>query len=61
MAKPKTKLEQYLQRKTHELTSGERQQIIDRINRGDGNVYKLADEFGCVPTQVAGIKARLKF
>jgi hypothetical protein len=51
----------YLQKKSRELSAFETQQIRDRIEHGDGDVYKLAKEFGCVPVQIAGIKARLKF
>lgn len=61
MAEVQTKLERYRQRKKREFTSEEKQQIRDRIERGDGDVNKLADEFGCAPTQVATIKAHLNF
>jgi hypothetical protein len=47
----------YLARKKTELSEQDKQQIRARIEAGDGDVYKLAAEFGCVPTQVAAIKA----
>jgi hypothetical protein len=47
----------YLERKKTELSDQDKQQIRARIEAGDGDVYKLAAEFGCVPTQVAAIKA----
>jgi transposase-like protein len=58
--KTKGKLEVYLEKKRDELSDLEKQQIRTRIEAGDGNVYKLAKEFGCVPTQIAGIKAWMK-
>lgn len=51
----------YLQKKSRKLSAFETQQIRDRIEDGERDVYKLAEEFGCVPTQIAGVKARLKF
>ena len=51
------KLQRYLAKKFRELSEAETQQIRDRIGRGDDNVFELAVEFNCVPTQVAGIKA----
>ncbi len=58
---PQTKLQRYLRKKERTLNETERSQIRARIERGDGDVHKLAEEFHCVPTQVAGIKARMKF
>jgi hypothetical protein len=51
------KLQRYLAKKFRELSEAETQQIRDRIGRGDDDVFELAVEFNCVPTQVAGIKA----
>src|ERR1017187_9047245 len=51
------KPQRYLTKKFRELSEAETQQIRDRIGRGDDDVFKLAVEFNCVPTQVAGIKA----
>jgi len=50
-------LREYLQRKQRNLSRKETEQIKGRLNRGQANVYQLAEEFGCVPTQIAGIKA----
>jgi hypothetical protein len=57
MAYPKR--ESYIQKKDHDLTEEEKQQIRERIDHGEGDVYKLADEFHCVPIQIAGIKAAM--
>jgi hypothetical protein len=53
-------LRRYLEKKTRELSPEETEQIRDRIDKGLGDVYALATEFGCVPTQIAGIKAHMK-
>ncbi len=50
----------YPERKQRELSDGEKQQLRERINRGEGDIYRLAQEFGCSPSQVAGIKAAMK-
>jgi hypothetical protein len=55
------KLQRYLEKTKRKLTEDETESIRRRSERGDGNVYKLAKEFGCVPTQIAGVKARMKF
>jgi transposase-like protein len=52
---------EYLQKKQRKLSSEETQQIRECLEHGQTNVYELANEFGCVPTQIAGLKARLKF
>jgi transposase-like protein len=41
----------------HELSETEKAQIRKRIQQGDDNIYKLAQEFGCSASQIAGIKA----
>ncbi len=51
---------EYLQKKQRKLSSEATQQIRGCLKHGQSNVYELANEFGCVPTQIAGIKARLK-
>ncbi len=56
-----SKLRRYLKKKDRDLSPDERQQMRDHIQSGEKDVYKLAEEFHCVPTQVAGIKARMKF
>lgn len=56
-----SKLGRYLKKKDRVLSPDETQKIRERIEKGEKDVYKLAEEFQCVPTQVAGIKARMKF
>jgi hypothetical protein len=59
--KRKHKLQDYLRKKSRDLSREETRQVRVRIERGQTDVYELAAEFGCVPAQIAGIKARLKF
>ncbi len=54
-------LPEYIKRKRRELSDAEKKAIRFQIERGNADVYKLAKEFDCVPTQIAGIKARMKF
>lgn len=49
----------YPEPKTRELSSDEKAQLRVRIERGDGDLYALASEFGCSPSQVAGVKAAM--
>ena len=49
----------YPEPKQRELSETEKAQIRERIQQGDDNIYKLAQEFGCSSSQVAGIKAAL--
>jgi hypothetical protein len=49
----------YPEPKQRELTDDEKEQIRQRIERGDGDIYQLAREFGCSSSQVAGIKAAM--
>lgn len=49
----------YPKRKTRELDTDERCEIREYIRRGVDDVYQLAEEFGCTPSQIAGIKAAL--
>jgi hypothetical protein len=49
----------YPEPKQRELTNDEKEQIRQRIERGEGAVYELAREFGCSSSQVAGIKAAM--
>jgi transposase-like protein len=51
------KLDVYLEKKQRNLTDLEKQQIRKRLDGGERNVYELAHEFGCVPTQIAALKA----
>ena len=46
--------------KDHDLTETEKDQIRTRIQSGDADIYKLAQEFDCSSSQVAGIKAAMK-
>jgi transposase-like protein len=50
----------YPSRKTRELKDDEKVQLRNRIEQGDADIYRLAKEFGCSPSQVAGIKATMK-
>jgi transposase-like protein len=45
--------------KERDLTAEEKDQLRERIERGESNIYQLAQEFGCSPSQVAGIKAAM--
>jgi len=54
---PRKKLEVYIEKKRRELTDFEKKQIRKRLGEGEEDIYKLAEEFGCVPTQITGIKA----
>src|SRR5207244_3628820 len=47
----------YPEPKQRELNDDEKEQIRQRIKRGEGDTYELAREFGCSSSQVAGIKA----
>jgi transposase-like protein len=49
----------YPERKQRELTEEEKEAIRSRIQGGDDDIYRLAAEFGCTTSQVAGIKAAL--
>ncbi len=54
-------LDDYIKRKRRDLSDTEKRAIRMEIAQGKGNVYKLAQQFNCVPTQIAGLKARMKF
>ena len=47
----------YLEKKRRGLTDFEELQIRQRLENGESDTAKLAEEFGCVPTQIAAIKA----
>ena len=49
----------YPEPKRRELSEAEKTQIRERIQQGDDNIYKLAQEFGYSSSQIAGIKAAL--
>jgi len=49
----------YPEPKRHDLTEREKEQIRRRIEEGDSNIYKLAEEFHCSSSQIAGIKAAM--
>ncbi len=50
----------YPQPKSRELSGAEKAELRGRIERGDGDIYTLAAEFSCSPSQVAGIKAAMQ-
>lgn len=50
---------EYPEKKQRELTDAEKAQLRERINAGDDDYAKLAREFGCSTSQVAGIKATM--
>ena len=54
-------LKAYIKRKSRDLSDAEKRAIRVEISKGNGNVYRLAKTFQCVPTQIAGVKARMKF
>lgn len=49
----------YPEAKQRDLTDGEKIELRARIERGDADIYALAEEFGCSASQVAGIKAAM--
>jgi hypothetical protein len=55
-----TTLKEYLRRKKRELDEREKRAIRAQIDRGNADVYTLAQQYDCVPTQIAGIKAAMK-
>ena len=56
---PDTEQRRYPVPKEHDLTDEEKQQLRDRIERGEGDIYRLAQDFRCSPSQGAGIKAAM--
>jgi hypothetical protein len=46
-------------RKEQELTEPTKAEIRDSVKRGASDVYKLAEKFGCSPSQIAGIKTAM--
>jgi hypothetical protein len=50
----------YPEPKQRELSESEKAQIRERIQKGDDNIYKLAEEFRCSFSQVAGIKPAMR-
>jgi hypothetical protein len=57
--KDESKPRRYPEQKQRELSDEEKAQLRARIERSDGDIYALAGEFGCSPSQVAGIKAAM--
>jgi hypothetical protein len=49
----------YPEPKQRDLTEEEKQKLRHRIERGESDIYRLAHEFGCSSSQVAGIKAAM--
>ncbi|MEO2089362.1 MAG: GIY-YIG nuclease family protein [Gemmataceae bacterium] len=52
--------EEYPTPKFRELSDVEKAQLRARIGRGEHDIYALAAEYGCSPSQVAGIKAAMQ-
>ncbi|HMK77832.1 MAG TPA: hypothetical protein VK568_16855 [Thermodesulfobacteriota bacterium] len=50
---------EYPQKKIRELREVEKKEIRKHVKGGDENVYKLANEFHCSTSQIAGVKAAL--
>ncbi len=57
MRKKRMKREVYLEKKHRDLTDLEKLEIGKRLDDGEQNVFKLAEGFRCVPTQIAALKA----
>jgi transposase-like protein len=55
----KTEQRRYPQPKERELSEEEKKRLRVRVEQGHKDIYQLAQEFGCSPSQVAGIKAAL--
>jgi transposase-like protein len=49
----------YPEPRQRDLSETEKAQILERIKRGDDDIYKLAKEFGCSSPQIAGVKVAL--
>jgi hypothetical protein len=49
----------YPEQKIRELSENEKEQIRARLLEGQSDIYRLAEEFVCSSSQVAGIKANL--
>ena len=49
----------YPEPKERDLSGSEKARIRERIEAGEGDIYKLAQEFMCSSSQIAGIKAAL--
>jgi transposase-like protein len=54
-----TTARRYPEPKLRELSEDEKAQMRERISAGEADIYKLAEEFGCTSSQVAGIKAAM--
>lgn len=50
----------YPSAKKRELSESEKDSIRAQIEAGDADVHKLAADFDCSASQIAGIKAALK-
>jgi transposase-like protein len=49
----------YPERKRRDLSDEEKARLRARIERGEQDIYRLATEFHCSSSQVAGIKAAM--
>ncbi|MGC8642212.1 MAG: hypothetical protein ACP5XB_20300 [Isosphaeraceae bacterium] len=54
-----TEQRRYPQPKERELSDKEQEQIREQLRQGEGDIYKLAEEYACSSSQVTGIKARM--
>ena len=52
-------VDEYRQKKRRELSDEEKTAIRAQIEQGNGDVYRLAETFSCVPVKIAGIKAAM--
>lgn len=50
----------YSRKKQHELKWSGKAEIRKSVREGKGDVYELAEKFGCVPGQIAGIKSAMR-
>lgn len=50
----------YPEKKIRELSESEKVAIRARASEGESNIFKLAAEFVCSSSQIAGVQARMK-
>jgi transposase-like protein len=49
----------YPEPRQRDLSETEKEQIRERIKKGDDDIYKLAKEFGRSSSQISGVKVAL--
>jgi transposase-like protein len=49
----------YPEPKQRDLSETDKAQVHERMKKGDDDIYKLAREFGCSSSHIAGVKAAL--